>query len=281
MAGLNLEYKLCLNNSIVPLSSRQEDLVDDEGLLGGDQSSVLFKFLPLHSNANMTWALKTLQKPCSEWKKQHKVLPILNEIRSALEGLKKKVGGVRQRKMPRCVVPLQIRGQTILVQHHVVQLHLAFRPGDELQILPWFLQELSKDFETLQNDEEHPEENQEEEEQNPKEDQEDSSRTWHQIKEAKIIEECLQVIKGYETVQHANWCPSRMSFKVTLVSKQTRFSWVPGLRKRRRAAGAHDEEDSATLQALQQQFDNVIQEVLMFLSEPAASSASAMPLEDM
>ena len=145
------EYKLCLSDVIVPLSSRLEDLVDLDGLVGGDEIAVAFKFLSISASADMSWCTKALGLKAYEWRTNHKLLALVREIREAVESLKTKVKGARKPKRPRCVVPLQIRGRVILAQHHALNLSLAFKPGEEREVLAWFMEEVRKDYEALKN----------------------------------------------------------------------------------------------------------------------------------
>ena len=97
------EYKLCLGNVIVPLSSRFEDLVDLGDLVGGDETAVAFKFLSISASADMTWCTKALGLKAYEWRTNHKLLALVREIREAVESLKIQVQG-RKPKMPHTVI---------------------------------------------------------------------------------------------------------------------------------------------------------------------------------
>ena len=264
------EYKLCLGNVIVPLSSRFEDLVDLGDLVGGDETAVDFKFLIISARADMTWLTKALGLKAYEWRTNHRRLALVREIREAVESLKIQIQG-RRPKMPRCVVPLQIRGRVILAQHHALNLSLAFKPGEEKEVLFWFMQEVRKDYEALKNSDLVQDLNPSQETED-----EDQQEPWHQTKEKEIIQNILQNLKNHENCHLAIWCSSRSSFKVTTVTKQVRSFFVSQLKKRRLEAAGHDSPEPAAIAFLNQQFDSAAQEALMFLETPA----EPVPLAD-
>ena len=265
------EYKLCLSDVIVPLSSRLEDLVDLDGLAGGDEIAVAFKFLSISASADMTWCTKALGLKAYEWRTNHKLLALVREIREAVETLKNEVKGARKPKRPRCVVPLQIRGRVILAQHHALNLSLAFKPGEEREVLTWFMEEVRKDYEALKNRDPVLDLNPSQETED-----EDQQEPWHQTKEKEIIQNILQNLKNHENCNLAIWCSSRCSFKVTTVTKQARSFYVSKLKKRRVEAAYHDSPEPAATAQLKQQFDSAAQEALIFLEAPA----ELVPLAD-
>ena len=265
------EYKLCLSDVIVPLSSRLEDLVDLDGLAGGDEIAVAFKFLSISASADMTWCTKALGLKAYEWRTNHKLLALVREIREAVETLKNEVKGARKPKRPRCVVPLQIRGRVILAQHHALNLSLAFKPGEEREVLTWFMEEVRKDYEALKNRDPVLDLNPAQETED-----EDQQEPWHQTKEKEIIQNILQNLKNHENCNLAIWCSSRCSFKVTTVTKQVRSFYVSKLKKRRLEAADHDSPEPAATAQLKQQFDSAAQEALIFLEAPA----ELVPLAD-
>ena len=268
------EYKLCLSDVIVPLSSRLEDLVDLDGLAGGDEIAVAFKFLSISASADMTWCTKALGLKADEWRTNHKLLALVREIREAVETLKNEVKGARKPKRPRCVVPLQIRGRVILAQHHALNLSLAFKPGEEREVLTWFMEEVRKDYEALKNRDPVLDLNPAQETED-----EDQQEPWHQTKEKEIIQNILQKLKNHENCNLAIWCSSRCSFKVTTVTKQVRSFYVSKLKKRRVEAAYYDSPEPAATAQLKQQFDSAAQEALIVLETPAGP-AELVPLAD-
>ena len=124
-----LEKKWCLGNVVLPLEQHTCDLVDLKNGVVGDDENCPFLLLPLKSTGQTEWLDRHLKQRCRWWKRSGRYQPLMQELIDALPGSskKQKYAGLTSR----VVVPIEVRGKTILVLNNRNAPALAFREGEK------------------------------------------------------------------------------------------------------------------------------------------------------
>lgn len=219
--AFQLQHRLCVGDHVVPLAKQQLELKDLHELQSGDEDPQDFLLLSLKVGKpmpSMLWFTKSLGLPSSWWEKNAVALPILSEIKEAIAC--KKPRSARMPKNPKAIVPIKIRDRVILAQNSTPPVVLAFKPGNELQDVDWFLQQVEKDLRDL--DTEDPPEK--------------KARLDLHPEEKEIVEECTQNLRSHAECQTAHFVPSRSVIRVTTKDKMIRDFGVSGLKKKRQVA---------------------------------------------
>ena len=164
----NLEKKLCLNDTVVPLESVAMDFDDIHSLLPDlEASEHTFSLLSLKATEPGLWLTKLFKPNLKfaqrrQWWSRLPSMPLLQEITSAIAKGKQNSGlAARLPRRPKLVVAIEIRGKVILVVNHTRHITLAFQEGQEAEYLDWFLTELRKDIEDQGEDQDQGEDLQE------------------------------------------------------------------------------------------------------------------------
>ena len=214
-----LEKKWCLGNVVLPLEQHACDLVDLKNGVVGDDENCSFLFLPLKSTGQTEWLEEHLKQRCRWWKRSGRYQPLMQELIDALPGhsKKQKYAGLTSR----VVVPIEVRGKTILVLNNRHAPALAFHEGDEeFESLQWFLQEMKKDLQELSTG-------------NSKRDPAQGTRM---MEEDEIIQEIVENLKRHANCKTAYFMPSSNRICVITHNKERKVLTVKDLNKRRKEA---------------------------------------------
>ena len=214
-----LEKKWCLGNVVLPLEQHTCDLVDLKNGVVGDDENCSFLFLPLKSTGQTEWLEGHLKQRCRWWKRSGRYQPLMQELIEALPGSskKQKYAGLTSR----VVVPIEVRGKTILVLNNRNAPALAFHEGDEeFESLQWFLQEMTKDLQELSTG-------------NSKRDPAQGTRM---MEEDEIIQEIVENLKQHANCKTAYFMPSSNRICVVTHMKERKVLTVKDLNKRRKEA---------------------------------------------
>ena len=214
-----LEKKWCLGNVVLPLEQHTCDLVDLKKGVVGDDEDCSFLFLPLKSTGQTEWLEGHLKQRCRWWKRSGRYQPLMQELIEAIPGSskKQKYAGLTSR----VVVPIEVRGKTILVLNNRNAPALAFHEGDEeFESLQWFLQEMTKDLQELSTG-------------NSKRDPAQGTRM---MEEDEIIQEIVENLKQHANCKTAYFMPSSNRICVVTHMKERKVLTVKDLNKRRKEA---------------------------------------------
>ena len=156
-AELELMNRLCLGDMAVPLVSKSMDFWDIQKLLeASDEEDAPFHLLNFKATGEHLWLERAFKLPSRWWIKHQSRLPLFQEIRQSIEAMKK--GGKKEKNMSdlmakrtNVIVAIQLRGQVILVVNDARSATVAFRHGEESELLLWFLREIEKDIRSLQS----------------------------------------------------------------------------------------------------------------------------------
>ena len=282
-----LAHKVCLNNSIVPLESKVMEFDNIHGIDGVslEQQEQTFSFLALKATDSGEWLSKVFQpdltkkKMARRWWSEIVSLPLLQEIRQAIAKSKSTKGSTaRLPKRPNIVVAIEIRGQAILVLNQTRNISLAFQPGQELEGLQWFLEELEKDLGPGLDLHKNLDENLEQEdleEESP--DEEDEQKNQVDLLDLQLQTKHLQALRGHEQCLRASWPPSKPCYRVVNKDKSIKEFFVPCLKKRRVEFVHHG--DLQVLETIKANHETAYQEALrwlnQFLDRPSGSAAAS------
>ena len=275
-----LKNKVCLNNSIVPLESKVMHF-DDIHEVGSslNEEEQTFSLLSLKATDSGEWLSKVFQ-PDSTKKKAHRwwveifSLPLCREIIGAISKGKRTSGGAaRLSRRPNIVVAIEVRGQKILVVNQTRTITLAFQPGQEIEGLQWFLEELHKD---LENEEDLEEDKKEDLEEEPEDDpDEQESRVDHL--DSQLQSKHLKALREHDECLRASWPPSKPCYRVVNKAKTLKEFFVVGLKKRRVEFIKHG--DGQVLETIKNLHDAAYQEATRWLDSfrdtPSISAAAS------
>ena len=182
-----------------------------------------------HGTADMSWLMKSLEKPVKWWVHNCNRIPLILEIRELIKAHKKK-GAPANRK---CLVPLQIRGNTLFVLNDtqgttlgLLRVQVGEQPGspekeqpgslkNQAATLLWFCDELQKDIEHL-----------------PKKSQKPLKEDRALLEYQEAIERTLESIQAHPQCCSSHYSPSRLRFKVFRKDKTFKEIRVEGLAKK-------------------------------------------------
>ena len=261
MPILNLEKKWCFNDVAVPLKAHMCDLEDVTKITEtGDEEMQSFNLLDIRAGADIRWFSKPLEIDRLFWRKNHRKLPLIKEIKEAIaQGKSLKGGLARMPRRPDVVVPINVRGRVVLVMNSSHSLALAPKTDDEEDHITWFLVEIQKDIQQCKNKDGSSSSNQSDE---PPEDLVDlhssqESSGQKRTKRAKIcteresavIKEALTELQGHSHCSVECFLKSRHSFKVTRKSDKTAKQYrIRSLNLKRKEA--HRRSDDLTLESV-------------------------------
>ena len=262
------EFRLCLKDQVLPLSTVSMDLVDMHNLLeSGDQDDVEFQLLSLQTHSNVGWLMKTLQamgvQVGSAWWLLNSVrIPLLMEIREAIQKGKKTSGAERLLpRRPDTVVPVTLRGTCVLVVNHPNKTTVALEHGREIIMLDWLLKHLQEDIMKMLQSQEpgadpasssagpassssgpvapgSPERSLVAVPSEPSSPERPHMRvnTSKAPEDEVILEACLSELKMHGNCLAASFMPSRVSLRVNRNDKQVEQFIVQNLKKKRQEA---------------------------------------------
>ena len=218
----------------------------------------------------MAWLTKALKMPGGRWWRYHQNrFPLLLEITQLIRD--KKVTKGCAGRMPRnhkSLLPLQVRGKVLWFQNDSRFVTLAIRDGkgedeaDAFAYVHWFLQELSKDFESPAFKEAPVEE--------PAEHKGVRAPVPEDLQD--IVTETLKTLTEHHPCLSARYFHSRLSIRVQRRNDKVSQDFrVKGLKRKRDEAAEQDSQD-----LIKRQFDLAVQSAISFLdSEAPAEDADS------
>ena len=260
---LSVAYKLVANDQVVLITEAATlPIVDPFGLaeeigLNLEESLRSVKLLTLKASGDIRWLEKILKLPAQSLKSNLSKFPLLQEIKHCIEEHKKASNTARTRAPTEwaALARIKIHSRNLFVQNRSNSVVLGLvgvigstAPQDEKEVLHWFLRELQQDIGSLSRGDvqksfrcsEAP---------GPYEDQ---------------AQEVLENLRAHSGCSRANWCPSKVSFKI---QKKNSKAWhlvrVPDLGKKKK-----------TFVDSQEPFDKVLSLCIEYLSSSAPSSSS-------
>ena len=266
MNPLVVSRKLCLGDRALPLFEKQMVFEDIHGVCPGDLDEQVFECLNLKANQDCRWLETFLKLPSKWWALNAGKVPLLSEIRQAIEAGRPAKRG-RLPSKSEFVVGIKVRGHVLLVQNTTVAVHLCWPAyqddGDQGQeTIEWFLSEFQKDLVVMQ--------------QQPS--SSGSSNRGHSTKrsahehEAEIIDVALSALKENPRCKSAVFVPSRGVIKVIKSDKRFKSFRPKNLNnKRTKAIDRDSEEDWA---GLEQIFADVVIQARTFLGDSGPSGPS-------
>ena len=279
-----LEHKLCLNNMPVPFVKKDMEFDDIHHIASLPDEDITFSLLSLKVTDNADWLSRALQPEVKSaaasrrWMSRLSSVALVKEIFEAISKGKPTGPQARLSRRPNIVVAIEIRGQVILVVNQTRHITLAFQEGQELEGMQWFLTELQKDLETInEDDQEDKEENLEEKSEDDEEDKE-GDQEFEDL-HIQLQKKYLERLRMHEQCKRASWPPSKPCYRVLNKDKATKHFVVQDLKKRRKDFTHRG--DPLNLQVLQTNHDRAYQEAVGWLdsfsdrpSAPAAASSS-------
>ena len=245
-----LEKRLCLNAMAVPFFVQTLDFADH------DSEEVMC--LDLKATAEARWLEVGFNLPVRWWRCRHKDVPLLAEMKEAINrGKEKKGAAARVPRRPLIVVAITVRGREILVQNSTEPLTLVATKaeGDARASLQWFLEELQADLEEsprlklLREPEPQPQAPQEPQEpQAPQQEQGPRRKTQQKhlrddSEEQAMITQALATLLAHPKCLKAHWRPSRNAFFVCRDDHEnSEFIAVGSFKHRKAAQGRGDDQ---------------------------------------
>ena len=229
MPNFVLERQLCLNGVSVPLVLKNMEYEDIHGC--GEEAFedlVDLDCLPLKSTMDSKWLEKAFKLPARWWVLNASRVPLLQEIREAIEKGKVRTGGAsRLSKKSNIFVSIRVRGEAFLVVNTIVPVTLCAPQGSLENTLLWFLSEFNKDLSGLL--------------QNPKQSSSSSAgpskgtkRTERlNVREKEILEERLQTLRDHPRCLVVHFSPSNSSLRIKDLTKKMKVVTIRGMGKRR------------------------------------------------
>ena len=158
---LKVEYKLCLNDEVVPTSVDCLLFIDPLDLAGDIDLDLeqhhQVNLVNLQTTGNLRWLEKVFKLPAQSLRKDLHKLPLISQIKKAVEDVKKSIQKTRAPTQWKALTILSIRNRILFVQNRTdcVILGLVDETGDtSLQgvkkTLLWIAEQVQKDLEALQ-----------------------------------------------------------------------------------------------------------------------------------
>ena len=281
-----LEKRLCLNAMAVPFFVQTLDFADH------DSEEVMC--LDLKATADARWLEVGFNLPVRWWRYRHKDVPLLAEIKEAINrGKEKKGAAARVPRRPHIVVAITVRGREILVQNSTEPLCLVATKaeGDARASLQWFLEELQADLEEsprlkiLREPEPQPQAPQEPQEpQAPQQEQGPRRKTQQKhlrddSEEQAMITQALATLLAHPKCLKAHWRPSRNAFFVCRDDHENSEFIAVGSFKHRKAAQGRGDDQS--WEALRVTYHQAVSRAVEFLeSDIDTELEMGVPLGD-
>ena len=264
-----LEKRLCLNAMAVPFFVQTLDFADH------DSEEVMC--LDLKATAEARWLEVGFNLPVRWWRCRHKDVPLLAEMKEAINrGKEKKGAAARVPRRPLIVVAITVRGREILVQNSTEPLTLVATKaeGDARASLQWFLEELQADLEEsprlkMREPEPQPQAPQEPQEpQAPQQEQGPRRKTQQKhlrddSEEQAMITQALATLLAHPKCLKAHWRPSRNAFFVCRDDHENSEFIAVGSFKHRKAAQGRGDDQS--WEALRVTYHQAVSRAVEFL----------------
>ena len=213
---LEVAYKLCLNDWALPVEKKTLHLQDPDGLAldehqVDENDELTVNLIHFGASKNLRWLEQALKLPARWWVLNSTRILVLIEIRNAIKDSRKHYQK-RQQVINQDLLLIQLRGKILCVQNLATSVILGLPHGaNDTSTLLWFLNELQKDIEGL---EEAPTKKKNTSEEHPA-----------------GVQECLERLHEHPECASAHYQASRLSFKVIKKDKSSRTFRIRGLRK--------------------------------------------------
>ena len=232
MAAFVVKERLCVNDIAVPLEEHTLDFVDLHNLKDGDEENLEFLLLHCKATSNMVWLESALKLKARWWVNNSNKVPLLIEIRKAIETKKvRSGGGARLPKCAKSIVALEIRDQVIYAVNNPMYVTFAFKPEESTSGVQWLLEELHKDIEVLKMTGASPS---------------SMKRSKSEVtnEEDVFVQQSLESIRYHAQCRRVCFQRSRNSFMIFKKDKSSSEISIPGLEKRRKEALSREHEES-------------------------------------
>ena len=266
---LKAEYKLCLNDEVVPAPVENITYLDPLGLAEDIQLNLdrmdRVELVSFKASHNMRWLEKVLKVPAQYMKTNLHKFRLMQEIKDEVEDIKKDIKvNARAPTQWKSLLLLHIRNRILFVQNRTdcVIVGLVGVTGstscrDEEETLLWLARQFQQDLQLVQD---------------PAADQpaggwKRSSESWGDYEDE--ITEVIENLKKHPQCLKASWVPSRKSFRVQKHSKAFKFFRVSNLGSRKKT--------SVNLEDI---FGQVESSCLEFLDTSPSSASSAPAIQD-
>lgn len=232
MAAFVVKERLCVNDIAVPLEEHTLDFVDLHNLKDGDEENLEFLLLHCKATSNMGWLESALKLKARWWVNNSNKVPLLIEIRKAIETKKvRSGGGVRLPKCAKSIVALEIRDQVIYAVNNPMYVTFAFKPGESTSGVQWLLEELQKDIEVLKM---------------PGASSSSMKRSKSEVtdEEDEFVQQSLESIRNHAQCRRVCFQRSRNSFMIVKKDNSSSEISIPKLEKQRKVALSREHEES-------------------------------------
>jgi hypothetical protein len=277
-----LERLLCLNGSPLPFTSGTMDFEDLHELAGGDKVDCDFVCLAIKAADDVHWLEKAIKVPARYWRANHAHLPLLQEMRKAIEAGKPQGNRRRMSRRTGVVVAIEIRDKILLMQNKL-GLVLCSRPGEEEETVRWFLEEVGKDVKHLQDLKAEAQDEAGDVGQEGIRKRALKKGGGHRVPtddddpEQSLIQTALSRIRDHPQCHHVIYLPSRHCFKLIKKNDSTdKHIYIKGLTKKRKEA--FERQDDRAQESIQKLFEQAIGACFEFLELANGSSSSRVPL---
>ena len=238
--ALVVQNRVCLGDSAIPLREQCLDFHDLHTLAEGDLDGQVFLLLSLKASGDLRWLERGFKLSAKWWVRNHMRVPLLKEIRQAIETKKSRSGGgSRLPKLANTLVAIKIREKVILVQNQPLFVNLAFHPGEEIEGLQWIINELKKYIDHLKEEssessQDDDDEGEDDEHEEPQGSLRVSKQQRHPLSknEQQIVENSLKNIREHSECLRATFLPSRCAFRVFKKDKSKSEFRVSDLKKK-------------------------------------------------
>ena len=245
--------------------------VDPYNLSTDTKDLLIVSLVSFKAAETMAWLTKALGKPGGRWWRQHvHRVPLLQEIKHLI-GDKKVTKGISARlpKNHKSLLPLQVRGKVLWFQNDSRCVIIAIRDGEDddqeqaLADFHWFLQELSKDFESP-DFKDAPEE--------PMGHKRARAQVPDNLQD--LVDKSLKTLEEHQQCHAAMYMPSRLVIRVQrLRDKAFQELRVKSLKRKQTEAVGQDNQGLVA----QRQFDMAVHSAISFLESEAPAEGPVAP----
>jgi hypothetical protein len=254
----SVRWRMCLDDVAIPFHRETLDFHDLHLEANGDKWDQEFLLLPIKATADMNWLQKSFKLPGTRWWILHQYeINLLSEMRQAIDSKKIKIGrGRRMPKLHKSIVAIRIRDKVIFVRNQSKSLCLAFKPGEEVETLQWFLKELEEDIKKLSD---------QGAEEGPQKQQVHKKAVGNE--EGEVVKDSLNKVKAHAQCLQATFQPSRLSMRVIKKNKKAKEFVVKNLLATRKRLAKTGADETTQKEVLDSEFDKTVTSALVFLDE--------------
>ena len=266
---------MCLNNLRVPLKANRLEFEDLHKVLEDKDFAEEEDFLALNlsSTGDVRFLENALGLTSQWWRSNGHGVPLMIEIREALQQGKPKTGSaVRLPRRHKIVVALKVRNHTILAMNQSLGINLVFEIGTEQGQLQWFLEELTKDLEGISEEPQkkmprvrkQPEDEEPSQNQNSDEDEEKTEKS--------IRDSVVRRVLAHEGCLRCSFPVSRDCFKLMDKQRNSKEFFVPDIKRKRKEF--IQRQDDQSFNSLQEQYEKAYERMIEFLDRAHVQDSS-------